>query len=129
MALSQNLASLGLGIAVVFSCYSSKTTDLNIYTVQPLYFLRDFVANSSYATENIPNVNTTLNYTTVLNYTTPDQNTPFLNYPELQYNSSVNFSSLGLPELYYFGVSGKTFHPFALETLIYTFSLFSFYIA
>jgi hypothetical protein len=102
----QNIASLGLGIAVVFSCYSPKTTDLNIYTVQPLYFLRDFVANSSYATENIPN----LNYTTVLNYTAPSPNTPFLNYPELQYNSSVNFSSLGLPELYYFGISGNIFH-------------------
>jgi hypothetical protein len=87
------------------------------------------VANSSYATENIPNVNSTLNYTTVLNYTAPSQNTPFLNYPELQYNSSVNFSSLGLPELYYFGVSGKILYPLALKRLIYVFRLFSFYLA
>jgi hypothetical protein len=41
----------------------------------------------------------------------------------------VNFSSLGLPELYYFGVSGKIFNPLALKTLIYAFCLFSFYIA
>jgi hypothetical protein len=118
MPLSPNTGSIGLGIALVFSCYSPKTKDLNIYTVQPLYFLRDFVANSSYTTQSGQN------YTTLQNYSSPSPspspNAPFQNYPELQYNSSVNFSSLGLPELYYFGVSGKLFLPLGPHAAIYT---------
>lgn len=98
----------------------AKTTDINIYTVQPLYFLRDFVANSSYTTQSNQ---TSLNYTTLQNYSipAPDPNAPFLNYPELQYNSSVNFSTLGLPDLYYFGISGKKFNlPGCQNTIVFS---------
>jgi hypothetical protein len=45
--LSQNIAAISLGIATVFSCYSPKTTNLNIYTVSPVPFLQEYVVNAT----------------------------------------------------------------------------------
>jgi hypothetical protein len=80
-----NIGAISLGIAAAVSCHSPQTTNLNIYTVFPVPYLQNFVANTTL--EDISVVNTTL-----------------------QNISPADGSAIGFPDAYYFGLSGNFIH-------------------
>lgn len=72
--------SLGLGLAVIFSCYSTKTSEIHLYRIYTQPFIQDYLTSNNNADNALL---------------------------QAQINATNPAKLALMPDTYYFGVSGK----------------------